>query len=185
MRKAIREARKKYETFEKDRSRCMDLSGKVRAESKAAINFIVKGEVERGRKVMGPLPGMLKDMAGRIRKDPYLYSVPSLNEGLEEYVEAVLLLHYVEGKKQFPTPGTLGVNHEAYIGGLCDMTGELVRLARSRPERAERLYADVSSIYDQCIQMYVKRNNRIRSKLHDLERNLKKLEEILYERRNR
>ena len=181
MKKAISSARKKYETFEKNRSECIHLSGRLRAESKAAINFLVRGEMDRGRQQLKKAPAMLKRLSSMLRKDSFLYSVHALNEGFEEYVEAALLLCYIEKGTKFPSPQELGVNHEAYIGGLCDMTGELVRIARGKPAGAGKIYSDVSSIYDLCIPLHVKRNNRVRSKLEDLERNIKRLEIIRYE----
>ncbi len=183
MKRAIRSARKQYETFEKNRSECIHLSGRLRAESKAAANFFVKGEMERGRQQLAKAPAMLRRINGMLRKDSYLYSVHALNEGFEEYVEAVLLLRYIEKGTKFPSPAELGVNHEVYIGGLCDMTGELVRIARGDPAKVRKIHHDVSSIYDLCIPLHVKRNNRVRSKLEDLERNIKRLEVIMYEQK--
>jgi predicted translin family RNA/ssDNA-binding protein len=183
MKSIVKQAQDRFEAFERNRARCMRVTGELRSEAKAAINFIVKGEMQRAREALRAAAGMMRDLGGWLRKDPYLYSVPSLNEGLEEYVEARLLLSYVEGGKRFPSMRSLGVNHEAYICGLCDMTGELVRIAMSRAEAAPRIARDVSALVDQCIRMYVTRNSKIRSKLQDLERNLRRLEEILYERR--
>ncbi|MFH1436292.1 MAG: hypothetical protein ABIJ56_11295 [Pseudomonadota bacterium] len=183
MKRAIRSVRNKYEAFEKNRSECIHLSGRLRAESKAAVNFLVRGEMDRGRQQLAKAPAMLKRVNGMLRKDPFLYSVPALNEGFEEYVEAVLLLGYIERGMKFPSPAELGVNHEVYIGGLCDMTGELVRIARGDPAKAGKIHHDVSSIYDLCIPLHVKRNNKVRSKLEDLERNIKRLEVIIYEQK--
>jgi predicted translin family RNA/ssDNA-binding protein len=184
MRKGIGEATKSYEAFEKNRAACMQDSGRLRAESKAAVNFIVKGDLKRARACMAAARRPLARLNRALKRNAYLYSVPNLNEGLEEYVEAALLLTYVAGG-DFPTPSSLGINFEAYIGGLCDMTGELVRLARNRPEWTRAILSDVSSINDDCVRLHVRRNNKIRSKLQDLERNLRRLEEILYEQRLR
>jgi mannose-6-phosphate isomerase len=74
----------------------------------------------------------------------------------------------------------MGITHAAYLGGLCDMTGELVRLARSRPERAEAIARDVADLYGRAVGMVVMRNSKVRAKLQDLERNLVRLEEIVY-----
>jgi predicted translin family RNA/ssDNA-binding protein len=184
MRKGIGEATKAYETFEKNRAACMQDSGRLRADSKAAVNFIVKGDLKRARACMASAGKPLERLNRALKRDAYLYSVPGLNEGLEEYVEARLLLVYVAGG-EFPTPSSMGINFEAYICGLCDMTGELVRLARNRPEWTRAILSDVSSINDDCVRLHVRRNNKIRSKLQDLERNLRRLEEILYEQRLR
>lgn len=184
MRKGIGQATRRYEAFEKKRAACIEDSGRLRAESKAAINFIVRGEIGRARACMASAKKPLARLSRSLKKDPYLNSVPNLNEGLEEYVEAALLLVYVAGG-DFPTPSSLGINFEAYICGLCDMTGELVRLARNHEEWARTIHRDVASINDACVRLHVRRNNKIRSKLQDLERNLRRLEEILYDRRMR
>ena len=184
MQKGIGEATRAYEAFEKNRAACMEDSGRLRAESKAVVNFIVKGDLKRARACMASARKPLDRLHRALKRDAYLYSVPNLNEGLEEYVEARLLFVYVAGG-EFPTPSSMGINFEAYIGGLCDMTGELVRLARNRPEWTRAILDDVSSINDDCVRMHVRRNNKIRSKLQDLERNLRRLEEILYEQRLR
>jgi predicted translin family RNA/ssDNA-binding protein len=180
MLQAIKTAQIQFEKFENDRKLCLELSNILRAESKAAINFLVKGMEQKGKKELAKTPEILKKINKLLQKDPYLNTLLALNEGLEEYAEAIFLLTYIEKTPRFPSPTDLQINHEAYISGLCDMTGELVRIARKNPEQLQKIHDDISNLYDQCIGFYVKRNSRIRNKLEDLERNLRRLEEMVY-----
>ncbi len=179
MKKAIQEVRRQFERFEKNREKCIDSAGKLRSLAKRAIGYIGHGDTKRAKRALGEAMRTVKDLRLMLLRHPYLHSVPALNEGLEEFVEAILLARYVTGNLDFPTPSAIGVNHEAYIGGLCDMTGEMVRIARNHPEKSASIAADAAAIYRVVSEMVVARNSRIRAKLQQLEHNVIRLEEIV------
>ena len=52
----------------------------------------------------------------------------SYSDACQEYAEAIFYYDYVKDEK-IPTPKELKINHEDYLMGLCDLTGELTRRA--------------------------------------------------------
>lgn len=171
-----------YEKFETERRECLHLSGKLRVGSKTAIVFMVKGEMEKAKQHLEELPKISENILQYIEKNPYLWSVRGFNEGFEEYVEAALLAAYLE-KQEFPNAEDLGVNHDVYIAGLCDMTGELVRIVYKNPERVKEIYEVLTSIYKDSLGFTIQRNSVVREKMGHLDRNIKRLEQVMYENR--
>src|SRR3989344_5486552 len=76
----------------------------------------------------------------------------------------------------------LDVNTSDYLLGLCDLTGELVRLAINKAIRKDYSYAlriksAVEEIYGEFLKFDL-RNGPLRKKADSLKWNLKKLEEL-------
>lgn len=169
-----------YQQFEKDRRRGLQLSDQLRIEAKSAIGFLLKEmnrdaeeKLKSAKKIYAELKKLLKDC-------PYLYTIGGVDVGTEEYVEAQLLADYLK-KKPLSTLESLGVDHEAYICGLCDMSGELLRYARKNPKDMKAILKDLEDLYQACIGIIITRNNAIRKKLEDLERNMMRMEEMIFQ----
>jgi predicted translin family RNA/ssDNA-binding protein len=70
---------------------------------------------------------------------------------------------------------------ETYLGGLSDLTGELVRIARKHNDQTKQIHDYIAKIYDSLIPISITRNSQVRSKLEAVSNNLKKLEDIMYD----
>lgn len=171
---------KTYQQFEQDRRKALSLSDQLRIESKSAIGFLLKEKVKEANECLQRAKKNYTDLRKLLKASPYLYSVGGVDVGTEEYVEARLLADYLE-KKNLSTLSQLGVHHEAYIAGLCDMSGELLRYARKQPERMKTIHQDLEDLYQACLQVIITRNNVIRRKLEDLERNMQRMEEMMFQ----
>jgi len=169
-----------YQQFEEDRRHGLQQSDQLRIESKSAIGFLLKDDPKKAEQSLKKAADLLKVLKDLLAANPYLYSIGGLDVGMEEYVEARLLADYLEGKA-LSSIEDLGVNHEVFYGGLCDMSGELIRLARKFPEKIDKLLADLETLQQGCLELVVTRNGRIRKKLEDLERNVRKLEEMKFQ----
>jgi predicted translin family RNA/ssDNA-binding protein len=171
---------KSYQSFEEARRKCLRLSDQLRIESKSAIGFLLKNKKKEADKHLAEAKRINAELQKLLTKIPYLNSVGGVHVGTEEYVEAALLADYVQNKS-LSSYEKLKVSHEAYICGICDMTGELLRLGRMKPELMKKILEDITELYQTCLTVVVTRNKGVRHKLEDLERNMKRIEEMIFQ----
>ena len=102
---------------------------------------------------------------------------------LQEYTEALALYSFVKFKK-IPARAELGVETESYLIGLCDLTGELMRMAVNKA--IMKKYDDVleikelvDTIYGEFLQFDL-RNSELRKKSDQIKWNLQKLGDMVY-----
>jgi len=169
-----------YQQFEQDRRKALALSDQLRIESKSAIGFLLKDMVNEANKSLSTAKKIYSELCKLLKKNPFLHSVGGVDVGTEEYVEARLLADYI-GKKALSTLDQLKVSHESYICGLCDMSGELLRYVRKYPEKMKQVHEDLETLYQECLQVIITRNNAVRRKLEDLERNMLRMEEMIFQ----
>ena len=158
----------------------MNLSNQLRILAKTTISFLVKDNTDTAEKNIAPMAKLFNDIQTKIKKNPHLYSVGGINDGLEEYVEAILLYQYISNQP-LSNINKLNIMPEVYLSGLSDMTGELVRLARKHEDQARAIHDYIAKIYDLLIPISITRNSQVRSKLETVGNNLKKLEDIMYD----
>ena len=171
---------KTYQKFEEARRSGLKLSDQLRIEAKVSIGYLLNDKTAEADKTLNKAAMIYAELMKLLKDSPYLHSIGGVHVGTEEYVEACLLADYLEGKP-LRAIEDLAVNHEAYIGGLCDMSGELLRYGRKHPEKMKQIEADLEDLHQNCLQIIVSRNNVIRKKLGDLERNTKHMEEMIYQ----
>jgi len=171
---------KLHDNINKQRSICISLSDKLRMISKITINFLVKNNLEPAEKNLETTKKIFNNIQNRLKKNPYLYGFAIIQTGIEEYVEAVLLYSYLKNKTM-PSATSLKITPEVYLGGLSDMTGELVRLARLKEKDVNKIHQYIAKIYELIIPISITRNSSMRTKLEAIGNNLKKIENIIYE----
>lgn len=171
---------KAFHDFEQQRRQALKISDQLRIDAKCAIGALLKDDQVSSKKHLKNSESQHKELKKLLKKTPFLFSVGGVHVGTEEYVEAQLLADYLAGKK-LSSQKQLGVNHQDYICGLCDMTGELLRYARKHPDVMIRVQQDIEDLYQTCTEIVVTRNGAIRKKLEDLERNLKKIEDMIFQ----
>ncbi|GAB9467478.1 Translin-like protein [Globisporangium polare] len=143
-----------------------------RNDHKGATDLLVKAE-----KVIPELFALAKEK-------------PALRDGalsaaLEEYVEAKSFSYYLEYHRLLPLRDLPNVQKSEYIGGIIDLTGELMRYAVVKATardvaEVERCRSMVEAISGELIQFDF-RNGPLRKKYDSVKYNLRKLENTLYE----
>jgi len=171
---------KLYDTINKERSYCMNLSDKLRILSKTSISFLVKDNLVLAEKNFPEMKKLFNNIQKKLKQHPYLYSFSVINIGLEEYLGTLFVYSYIKNKPM-PNAISLGVTPEVFFGGLSDMTGELVRLARRHENKVMQIHDYISKIYDLIIPLSITRNSSTRNKLETIGSNLKKIESIIYD----
>lgn len=106
----------------------------------------------------------------------------------QEYVEALTLLSFVKTGK-IPIRSQLKVDTGAYLGGLADLTGELVRNAvnkaiKKKYDEVFKIKDFVAAIYGEFLQLDL-RGGELRKKSDQIKWNLNKLEDMAYEIRRK
>lgn len=107
----------------------------------------------------------------------------SYKEGIEEYIEAITFFNFLTKSKK-RIPDFVRIEPEEIVSGICDFTGELVRKAITiaSVENLKQLFFYkklIEEIVDELTKIGFRR--KLRQKYDEVERNLKKIENILYD----
>lgn len=173
----------KYKTFGKKRIELMKLSGDILRFSKQMIFSLHRNDMAAGKSFLAQSEKLLKKADDLLRDDYHLESEGNYKAATEEFVEAKLFYDFLLKKKiNFYEKYKIGTDE--YIGGLADFTGELVRRSileatkRNDPE-VKRIHEVIDLVVMKLSEFHVAGKNR--QKFDDAKRNLKKVEEILYD----
>ncbi|MFH0752891.1 MAG: hypothetical protein V1914_04850 [archaeon] len=167
--------REEMKGFEKDRENLIISAREVIQLSKLIIHAIQRGDVKKA----GELAVEIKEKVKQLPKESYDTDMRSV--ALQEYVEALTLLSFVDNGKILNRQ-ELGVDANSYLLGLCDLAGELVRLAvddviNKDYDSALKIKSVVEDIYGEFLKFDL-RNGLLRKKSDSLKWNLKKLEDL-------
>lgn len=154
--------------------------------AKTAIFSLHRGEEEKARQYLETATTTLKTL----QTD---YSIKRLEEegtyraAVEEFAEASFLEQVVLKNTLSANP-EVTLNYEAYLGGLCDLVGELVRLATNRAAAGQlEAPAELKVLADEILATLAPANftSYLRTKYDQANSHLRKLEQMAYEIRLR
>jgi len=105
------------------------------------------------------------------------------NEAIQEYVEGMLFYTLLKKGELFEKPDDVKIND--YLGGLCDLCGEVSRhvvmLAMKRDVEKIKFYHEVvEQIFGELMKFNLK-NGSLRSKYDSVKYHLKNIENVLYD----
>lgn len=109
----------------------------------------------------------------------------------EECLEAKFLHEYLFNERSIYEPvEPIFRDLESYVGGLCDMCGELLRKARlevfeerGSTDNIKNYYADSKNMYEDLSSISFSNKSGLRSKLEHLQKYIIEFEKILYDLR--
>ncbi len=177
------ELQKEYIDYSNARHEIIKISSDALRMSKQAIFALHREEQKTAGDLILEVESIFKELSKKFKQDKRLQYEGAYKAAVEEYVEAKLFYQFLKTQK-IAVIKDIKVDLEGYLGGLCDFTGELVRRAVKLATRKDyeeiKLYAQVT---DQVISELVQFNltKILRNKYDQTTRNLKKLEEILYD----
>lgn len=152
--------------------------------SKQAIFSLHRDDLEIAKKLINDVEKILLKIKTYFKEDESLRYQGSYKAALEEYAEAKFFHNVLTGKKiDFLKED--GLDYEGYMSGICDLTGELVRKAvnmatKGKFSEVEKYRDAVEEIIGELIKFNLN-NGHLRSKYDDAKRNLRRLEEIMYD----
>lgn len=175
--------KKQYDSYGAERREIIKISSDVLTLSKQAIFSFHRGEKDIAKEKLNGAEAALARAAAKFKKIPELVSEGSYRAALEEYTEAKLFEMFILGKsiKGAPLPGA---DEDTFLGGLFDLTGELVRYAviaatEKKKDEVNRAYECLQSIAGEIISMNITGN--LRSKYDQMKQSLRRMEEIKYD----
>lgn len=175
--------KKAYGGYDSDRREIIKISSDALTSSKQAIFSFHRNDISGGKEDLNKAHRFIQAAALKFKQIPELESEGSYRAALEEFVEARLFELFLENKL-IGSVLAPGMDEDIYLGGLFDLTGELVRYAvlkateRDKNE-VERAYDTLNAIAKEIISMNI--TGSLRSKYDQMKQNIRKLEEIRYD----
>lgn len=180
----IKYLKEKHGDFVKSRRILIKESGEVLSLSKRAIFAFHRDDFNQGNSLVKKAEDCLNSIQKRfIKKDISLLQEGSLKAAQEEFIEAkffslALTEKYLSKMKE------IDINYESYIGGLCDLTGELTRksvnLAIAGDFKKVFYFKEfIEEIIGELIQFDL--TGYLRVKYDQAKNNLRKIEKICYD----
>lgn len=161
----------------------LQLCNQIRITSKQIITLLRRKKIEESEKLFDEIEKKFDLLSKEENRYGNLKSEGCYKEAIEEYMEAIMLYNFLVGKnKKFPQAAQIGP--EEAVSGICDFTGELVRRAvtiagiktlselNSYKEAMEDVISEVSKVGF---------TGKLRQKYDEAERNLKRIEDIIYD----
>jgi len=169
--------------FQQEREVIIGASRQILQNSKKAIFAGHQGELKKAEEHLQLAEAAIDELLRKYQQDNRLRFEGSYKAGLEEYVEAKFFVAVLKNEeiKEIANP-TIGA--EEYLGGLCDVTGELVRQAvllatKDQIKDIERFKNIIEEIINFMLDLYL--TGYLRQKFDDAKRNLQRLEQIMYD----
>lgn len=155
----------------------------AQGEAKRAIFALHRDDAATADALLASAAGALADIRAKIGGRPELADEGSYRAALEEYAEAALYRAWVKDGAVGPV-ALEGVDHEIYLGGLSDLTGELqrrqVRFATDgKLDEVKRIKDGVSEIVELLAEMDL--TGYLRNKFDQAKNSLRRAEDVLYE----
>jgi predicted translin family RNA/ssDNA-binding protein len=168
IRKALEDSSAVYEEVLKQVREILKLSKKI------IYSVHRKGDASADVKV-------ISDKIAILRKSIKPEFLSQLKIAEQEYVEAVCLYEFVKSGS-IPDAKDLGVTDSHYLLGLCDLSGEMTRLAINAAidgdsKTALKVRDFVENLYDELMQFDFA-NGELRKKFDGIKYDLKRLEEV-------
>lgn len=178
----IKNLKQELETAGKVRSKIVSQTHGLGREAKHVGFKLQRGEFKEASAVLKDLESKIKALVKEAEKFG-LRNEGSLKAVAEEYLESLYLL-YVLQNKPLPAKLPFKVSAEEQLGALADLTGELVRSAvleatKGNFKRIASYRNATEELFGVLLQMDL--HGILRQKRDDARRNLKRLEEILYD----
>lgn len=152
--------------------------------SKRAIFAFHRDDIVGGKKLLIDVLKVVQGFEPLFKKEPALRYEGVYAAALEEYVEAQLLLQFLEKKPLGAITTIKALDAEVFLGGLSDLTGELVRYAIARAtegDEKEVKRAHVALEKAMMILVSLDLTGKLRTKYDQAKNSLRKMESIVYD----
>ena len=178
----IAKLKKDFDRSNSERRQIISQANIILHDSKRAIFSLHRGDLAAAGQSLEAITGNLialqkKFGAKRVNEEG------AYRAAVEEYVEARLFSDISQGRKADFFPD-LEISHESYLGGISDVTGELVRQAVNRAAQGDRqAVSEIKSIISEIMAQMVEfdMTGYLRTKYDQARGNLRKIEQMAYD----
>ena len=189
--KEIAAIRERMDHRDKLRERLIKTCRDGQKAAKQSIFAMHRGDAKRASK-------LLTDCENCVKNDllPILKEEPTLRYGsfagvMEEYVEGKLFFTWLYGDEEnvrrvlLPDEIPLSISMDDYLGGLCDLTGEIGRVAvargTARDKEGVKLCYESNKAILMMLRLLGKLPKGVSKKMNMVSKSVEKLERVLYE----
>lgn len=184
--KFIQKLKKDYLKQNGERRQIISLANVVLHDSKRVIFALHREDVKKAEASLAEIEKVLLKLDKQFGYTR-LNQEGSYKAGVEEYVEAKTLFLVLSGRK-IDSFKNIKINYEGYLGGICDLTGELVRRAVNQAsqgnyDEVKKIKNIISDIMAELVEFDM--TGYLRTKYDQAKGNLRKIEQIDYDIRIR
>ncbi len=182
-RKYFKEIREELLSYAEKRRDLIKSAGDAQHLAKKSIFALQRADTKEAEELLKKSSTLLQSLVKKYKSEAGIFDEGSFKAALEEYIEARLFRDFVEGKS-LDAISELPVDSDAYVSGLCDVPGEIVRYAlKSATERkfevVKRCYEVAEAIINELIDMDLTGYHR--QKFDQAKQALNRLQQIVYE----
>jgi len=175
--------KKDFETYAAKRRIVVKNANEALGLSKRAIFALHRDNYNEGEANIKRAEKIFNYLEKVSKGNPKLRYEGAWRSALEEYAEARLFAFYIKNKRVADITNRQ-IDADIYIGGLCDFTGELVRLAvRRATEKNYKEVTEIKKIIEGVMHNLIQLDltGYLRTKFDQSKNNMRKIEEITYE----
>lgn len=180
--KFIQKLKKDYNKNSGERRQIISLSNVILHDSKRVIFSLHRHDIKKAGESLVNIESVLKKLEKKFGHSR-LIQEGSYKAGVEEYVEAKMFYLVMNGKKVDKISG-INIEIDGYLGGICDLTGELVRLATNmaaagKIDEVDKIKNIINEIMAELVEFDM--TGYLRTKYDQAKGNLRKVEQINYD----
>jgi len=174
--------KKEYAKNDIERRKIISQSNVLLHNSKRAIFSLHRGDLKQADEAIEEIK---KELARMQKSFGYtrLAQEGSYKAAVEEFIEAAMFQKFITGKKVDKIEKII-VSYDSYLGGICDLTGEMVRYGVNNASNKEfeevvKIKEAINDIISQLADFDM--TGYLRTKYDQAKGNLRKIEQINYE----
>lgn len=184
--KFLKKLKDDYQANESQRRQIISASNNILFEAKKTIFALHRQDLKLAERKINEMEKSLKDLEDRFGSER-LHREGAYKAAVEEYLEGKTFQIIIKNKKIDSTAG-LNLDYEGYLGGICDLIGELVRYATNQAAAGQ--FSEVAKIKKTADDIMVQLvdfdlTGYLRTKYDQARGHLRKLEQMSYEIRLR
>ncbi len=184
--KFLKKLKNDYQANESQRRQIISASNNILFEAKKTIFALHRQDLKSAERKINEMEKSLKDLEDRFGSER-LHREGAYKAAVEEYLEGKTFHIIIKNKKIDSTAG-LNLDYEGYLGGICDLIGELVRYATNQAAAGQ--FSEVAKIKKTADDIMVQLvdfdlTGYLRTKYDQARGHLRKLEQMSYEIRLR
>ncbi len=180
--KFVQQLKKDYAKNGSERRQIISLSNIVLHDSKRVIFSLHRGDIKKAEESLREIEKILTDLDkkfGHCR----LADEGSYKAGVEEYIEAKMF-YLVSTEQKVDKLKNMNMDVDSYLGGICDLTGEMVRKAVNQAaagnmKEVEKMKEGINEIMAELVEFDM--TGYLRTKYDQAKNNLRKMEQVAYE----
>jgi predicted translin family RNA/ssDNA-binding protein len=180
--KFLAQLKNEYQTNEAQRRQIISAANGLLFTAKKTIFALQRQDFKLASTKLAEIEDALKNLESRFGAE-LLQREGAYKAAVEEYLEGKTFYAVIKNKPIEATPG-LHLDYEGYLGGLCDLIGELVRYATNQAaggkfSEVAKIKKLADAIMDQLIDFDL--TGYLRTKYDQARGHLRKLEQMAYD----